>query len=1580
MNACLYLSLRPTIFEGVACLICAVALAAAVSGTAIAETVNLSPAKDNTIYEESGSQSNGEGVSIFVGKTSDIFDPRIRRALLQFDLASEIPQDATITSVTLTLRQNDGPQFSPDAVTLHRLEADWGEAGSEDIFDDGASGDSVEFGDATWESTFYGSGSWTNTGGDFSATASASTDVDNIGEYTWSSEQMVTDVQDWLDNGDNFGWLLRGDESTSNTLRKFASRENGTFNDRPELSITFDPPRDYGDAPDSYGTTAASAGASHTLPTTSYLGSSVDYDDDGLPGSAADGDDTNGDDDEDGITFTTSFVAGEQASVDVTVSSFGYLNAWVDFNGDGSFGNDETIFSGLTLNAGTSTQSFTIPSSASTPATYARFRFSGVQYVSPSGPGDAGEVEDYAITLLIYDYGDAPDPTCPTLAASDGARHLAGALFLGSSVNREADGQPNYNANGDDDDGIEFTSDIFVGTPATITATASQAGGYLNAWIDANGDGDWGDTGEQIFTNVALATGNNFLSFTLNTLPATPEVYARFRLSTTQDLTPTGFAPDGEVEDYKVAVGALDFGDAPSGYATLLADDGPRHALDGLTFLGAGVSSEGDGQPSATASADSNDDGVIYVDPFVPGGLGEFSFNLPLPGYLSIWMDFNADGDFSDTDEYYLQAQAYPAGVFNLDYSPPAWIENDVVLRARFSTEPVNSPTGLANNGEVEDQLIPLSGLVRDFGDAPNSYGTLLASDGARHLGDSGPSLGTLRDFEADGQPTLLCDGDDLADTDDDDGIILPVAFVAGAGLRFDYTVSSLPAYLSVWVDYNNDGDWTDAGEAAITAISLVSTSATLSGGWPTQEVTSQTVASAAMRLRFRLADEEVLSPDGPVVGGEVEDYAIPMRLADYGDAPDTYNTSRLNSGAAHGLDGVTFLGARVESESDGQPSVNADGDDFEPDTKRVIEPLPVDDEDGVVFTNPLVAGEEATIQVTASVPGFLSMWLDNDADDFFDTFEDTYFLAEPVVAGVNELSFEVPIRITSNMETYARFRFSTEPIQIPFGAFRNGEVEDYKVSITGVPLAACSDAIVVDMQSIANGTDIAIQYADPTTGGPGGQVLFQLSHPENVDRIKVTSDDGLSLYVPPNSGDPSKLNGYAVFTLSTVANQSPSAQKDSVIYSISYEWDLPLTGQQTQQVIAGPPCELKVTWLPALCSIEVSPNPPVYGSPATLTLSLQGARYQQSADILGRLTTTASDPLNWTFGAISKGNFGPAPYVIDYPFVSWSSAKNGLYLLSLEGPGEGDTSTLCTLNIVGVPPVSEGEGTADGEGTQDGEGTPDGATEGEGEGQNAVQPCDYVQLVRTNFAAIDTSDDDAISLSELDTVLGALLTSPEVAALFTLYNVDLIGNISQADMTNYAADECGIAEGEGEGDGAQEGEGEGPAEGEGEGGAGSLYEQLLQAFATAESSGNNTLTLAEIQSVLPAFTQQELDDADYNEDGELSVGELLQRVGGGILCHADINGDSIVQLNELLRLIQLYNAGQYHCAENAGASEDGFELIAPPSEPACVLHSVDQNGDKSISLSELLRGIQLYNLGGYTWCPGGGTEDGFCG
>ena len=89
----------------------------------------------------------------------------------------------------------------------------------------------------------------------------------------------------------------------------------------------------------------------------------------------------------------------------------------------------------------------------------------------------------------------------------------------------------------------------------------------------------------------------------------------------------------------------------------------------------------------------------------------------------------------------------------------------------------------------------------------------------------------------------------------------------------------------------------------------------------------------------------------------------------------------------------------------------------------------------------------------------------------------------------------------------------------------------------------------------------------------------------------------------------------------------------------------------------------------------------------------------------------------------------------------------------------------------------------------------------------------------------------------------------------------------------------------------------------------------------------------------------------------------------------ADPNGDWKINLSELLRVIQFFNTGGYHC--EAG-TEDGY---APGLEgdKSCQPHGSDYNSqDWQISLSELLRLIQFFNFGAYHSCPGVG-EDGYC-
>jgi len=89
----------------------------------------------------------------------------------------------------------------------------------------------------------------------------------------------------------------------------------------------------------------------------------------------------------------------------------------------------------------------------------------------------------------------------------------------------------------------------------------------------------------------------------------------------------------------------------------------------------------------------------------------------------------------------------------------------------------------------------------------------------------------------------------------------------------------------------------------------------------------------------------------------------------------------------------------------------------------------------------------------------------------------------------------------------------------------------------------------------------------------------------------------------------------------------------------------------------------------------------------------------------------------------------------------------------------------------------------------------------------------------------------------------------------------------------------------------------------------------------------------------------------------------------------ADPDGNGIISLSELLRVIQFFNSGGFHC--QAG-TEDGY---APgPGDESCLPHSSDYNEqDWHINLSELLRLIQFFNSGGYHACPGENTEDGFC-
>jgi spore coat protein A, manganese oxidase len=213
-----------------------VSLAAAVP--ARADEVQLAAVADNSLFSEDGSLSNGAGSYIFTGSTDA---PDIRRALIRFDVAGSLPAGATIDAVSLGLYLSR-TQAGEENVSLHRALREWGEGTSQADGEEGE-GAPATLGDSTWSHALWDTVTWTSPGGDYEATASATTSVPgNNGPVTWTSTAMVADVQTWLDSpGDNFGWFLIGNEGAQKTAKRFDGRHSADSAQRPVLIVTFTP-------------------------------------------------------------------------------------------------------------------------------------------------------------------------------------------------------------------------------------------------------------------------------------------------------------------------------------------------------------------------------------------------------------------------------------------------------------------------------------------------------------------------------------------------------------------------------------------------------------------------------------------------------------------------------------------------------------------------------------------------------------------------------------------------------------------------------------------------------------------------------------------------------------------------------------------------------------------------------------------------------------------------------------------------------------------------------------------------------------------------------------------------------------------------------------------------------------------------------------------------------------------------------------------------------------------------------------------------------------------------------------------
>ncbi len=182
----------------------------------------------------------------------------------------------------------------------------------------------------------------------------------------------------------------------------------------------------------------------------------------------------------------------------------------------------------------------------------------------------------------------------------------------------------------------------------------------------------------------------------------------------------------------------------------------------------------------------------------------------------------------------------------------------------------------------VGNQTIPLKlgGNVgvptpTDWGDAPDTYGTLLANSGPRHGQDVNLGIGATWDSENDGIPTTGAVGDDDDASDDEDGITDPQIRVGDTSVTLPVAsrnTSATPATLRCWIDFDRNGVFDDGSQSDVVPIGGNSVSNLVF------DISSYAFSAGQdlfIRCRIAYDSTQVANPTGDAATGEVEDLQV---------------------------------------------------------------------------------------------------------------------------------------------------------------------------------------------------------------------------------------------------------------------------------------------------------------------------------------------------------------------------------------------------------------------------------------------------------------------------------------------------------------------------------------------------------------------------------------------------------------------------------------------------------------------------------------------------------------------------------
>ena len=248
--------------------------------------------------------------------------------------------------------------------------------------------------------------------------------------------------------------------------------------------------------------------------------------------------------------------------------------------------------------------------------------------------------------------------------------------------------------------------------------------------------------------------------------------------------------------------------------------------------------------------------------------------------YFRIWIDYNQDGDFSDAGELAFDAGSTSNTAVTGTITPA----NSVLLgttRMRVSMKYNAAPNACGNigDGEVEDYTVNITG--------PN---VPTCSDGVQNGNETGVDCGgdcepcqTQVEYCASAGTRIQYEwiaGVQIGSFNNTSAATLYSDFTSHTAtlsrgesnsitLTQGYSGTAYDEYFRIWIDYNKDGDFNDAGELAFDAGSASNTAV---NGTITPPAS---VSLGTTRMRVSMKYNAAPSACGSIGDGEVEDYTV---------------------------------------------------------------------------------------------------------------------------------------------------------------------------------------------------------------------------------------------------------------------------------------------------------------------------------------------------------------------------------------------------------------------------------------------------------------------------------------------------------------------------------------------------------------------------------------------------------------------------------------------------------------------------------------------------------------------------------